>query len=189
VIHKVQPGENLYRLSLKYNVTVNDLKSWNKLTSDAISSGQILRVSIQTVIETKQPTTEVELRQKQMEFWRDIGAFIVFASQNGFQMTFGEFWRTPYQQAEHFRTGASKTMNSLHLIRLAGDFNIWKNGRQLFAKGISNEQYLIDLEEAKPLGVFWMSLSPDNVWGGDWNRNFNFLDEKFRDPYHFEKKQ
>lgn len=189
MIHKVQPGENLYRIGLKYSVSVPDLMTWNKLSNENITSGQILRVSIDTVIEKPTPPSEEALIAKQKRFWRDMGHFINFAGTNGFEMTFGEFWRTQFQQAEYFRTGLSKTMDSMHLIRLAGDFNIWFEGRQLFVAGISNEQYMIDLECAKPLGEYWMSLSPDNVWGGDWNRNFNFLDETFRDPYHFEKRR
>ena len=47
--------------------------------------------------------------------------------------------------------------------------------------------YSTDLEIARPLGEYWMLLHPDNVWGGDWNRN-GILDETFKDPYHFEIK-
>ncbi|MBF8961777.1 LysM peptidoglycan-binding domain-containing protein [Pontibacter sp. FD36] len=44
-IHTVASGESLYVLSRKYNVTVNELKAWNNLSSSALSIGQQLRVT------------------------------------------------------------------------------------------------------------------------------------------------
>lgn len=45
VTHIVQPKEGLYAISKKYNVTVQQLKEWNKLETDALSIGQELIVS------------------------------------------------------------------------------------------------------------------------------------------------
>ena len=42
--HTVAPGENLFRISLKYNVKLDILKQWNSLNSDAIRQGQELIV-------------------------------------------------------------------------------------------------------------------------------------------------
>ena len=75
------------------------------------------------------------------------------------------------------RYSRSKTMDSRHIQRLAGDFNIFKNG-----------VLINDAKTIQPLGDFWMTLNTDNVWGGDWNRNHNTIDETFKDPYHFEMK-
>ncbi len=44
-IHVVQPKEGLYSIAKKYNVTVADLKKWNKLESDQLSIGQKLKVA------------------------------------------------------------------------------------------------------------------------------------------------
>lgn len=44
ITHKVVKGDTLYNLSKRYNVTVDDLKKWNKLTSNNINLGQILQV-------------------------------------------------------------------------------------------------------------------------------------------------
>lgn len=46
--HKVRRGENLAGIAAKYNVTVADLKSWNRLTSNRIKSGQYLTVKSPT---------------------------------------------------------------------------------------------------------------------------------------------
>ncbi len=42
--HKVQTGDSLWSLSKKYNTSVTQIKSWNKLSSDVIYTGQNLRV-------------------------------------------------------------------------------------------------------------------------------------------------
>ena len=44
VIHKVQPKETLFSISKLYNVSVDDIKSWNYLTDNALSVGQDLRI-------------------------------------------------------------------------------------------------------------------------------------------------
>ena len=47
VYYKVKAKENLYRLSLKFNCSVAQLKDWNNLTNeDYIQTGQILKVVI-----------------------------------------------------------------------------------------------------------------------------------------------
>ena len=42
--HSVQKGENLYRISKRYNVSVEDIKKWNNLRDNTISLGQILSI-------------------------------------------------------------------------------------------------------------------------------------------------
>ena len=128
------------------------------------------------------------LSDRQKIFTKNIGLLIGKAYDLGFELTFGEVYRTLEQQKIYFDSGRSKTMDSRHLQRLAVDFNIFKiiNGDPFLLFGI-NSMYSTDLEIARPLGEYWMSLHPDNVWGGDWNRN-GILDETFKDPYHFEIK-
>ena len=43
-VHVVKPGETLYRISLRYGVTVNKVRKWNKLPDDIIEVGQKLIV-------------------------------------------------------------------------------------------------------------------------------------------------
>jgi len=42
--HVVVKGDTLYNLSKRYNVTIDDLKKWNSISSDGINLGQILQV-------------------------------------------------------------------------------------------------------------------------------------------------
>lgn len=44
-IHEVAPKEGLYAISKKYNVSVQDIKNWNNLTSDQLTVGQQLIIS------------------------------------------------------------------------------------------------------------------------------------------------
>lgn len=47
-IYKVQAGDTLWRISQKFNLTVEQLKSFNNLTSDNIYTGQELKTAITT---------------------------------------------------------------------------------------------------------------------------------------------
>ena len=42
--HTVRRGENLFRIALLYNVTVDDLRRWNRITNDNIRVGQVLQL-------------------------------------------------------------------------------------------------------------------------------------------------
>ncbi len=117
------------------------------------------------------------LSDKQKIFTFNISKLITFAFSKGYELTFGEVYRTEEQQKLYVAQGKSKTMDSRHLQRLAVDFNIFKDGQLI------NDPAII-----QPIGDFWITLNTDNVWGGDWNRNHSILDETFKDPYHFECK-
>jgi len=122
------------------------------------------------------------LSSKQKTFTFNVSLLIAYAYSNGFQLTFGEVYRTLEQQKIYFNSGRSKTMNSNHLNRLAVDFNIFYDGKMLF---FDEKKYSVDVETVRPLGEYWESLHPLNRWGADWNKN-GINDETFRDPYHFE---
>lgn len=50
VTHKVEPGETLSSIASKYQVTTEDLKSWNNLTRNSVRTGQKLRVTTTAAI-------------------------------------------------------------------------------------------------------------------------------------------
>lgn len=117
------------------------------------------------------------LRQKQSRFVRLVTRLIDFATAEGFELTFGETWRTPEQAELNAMSGALrqaviKTLrpvlpaladilekdprkgirNSLHCDRLAVDFNLFRDGRPV--------------ADHRALGEYWESLAPDCRWGG-----------------------
>lgn len=94
-----------------------------------------------------------------------------------FDVTVIEGIRTKERQAELFAKGASKTMNSKHLTGRAVDlapYPIDWNDKQRFV--VMAEHVLA---AAKELGV-------KVRWGGDWNQNGDWKDERFFDGPHFE---
>src|SRR4029077_13600316 len=44
IAYKVKPKETIYSISKKYNVKIDDLVSWNQLTSYHLKTGQQLRI-------------------------------------------------------------------------------------------------------------------------------------------------
>lgn len=113
--------------------------------------------------------------KEQSIFAFNVAALLSAFQIREYQISFGEAYRTPEQEAIDISKGISKTSNSMHLKRLAIDLNIFKNGVQV-----------TDAKELIEFGNYWRSLNTLNRWGGDWNKNGIATDEKFSDPSHFE---
>lgn len=110
----------------------------------------------------------MSLREEQSKFTRDVHKLLTWAFSMGYEITLGEAFRTPEQQAIYFKSGRSKTMNSNHLKRCAIDLFVFKDGKLLSTK-----------EEMQPIGNAWESLSKENRWGGNFSG--------FVDVPHFER--
>ena len=53
--HRVVVGDSLYSLSKRYHVSIDQLRAWNKLSSDDIQLGQVLRVTGSNTTVAKAP--------------------------------------------------------------------------------------------------------------------------------------
>jgi len=98
----------------------------------------------------------MSLGNKQRQFTRMVGLLIEWAYQNGYELTFGDAYRDPRvfgPVGEKKGYGRSK---SNHKVRLAVDFNLFKDGR-----------YLTATEDHRPLGEYWESIG--GAWGGRFN--------------------
>ncbi len=60
IYHHTLPGENLYSISIKYQVTVADLKMWNSLVGDEIVAGQQLKIHVDSNYEVEQTQLETD---------------------------------------------------------------------------------------------------------------------------------
>lgn len=116
---------------------------------------------------------------------------ILLEAINYADFTLLEGARTPQRQAELFKTGATKTLDSKHLVgpgtgRSLSDavdiapfpLDFGDTSRFYFVAGVITSA-------AKRLlanGTIKFSLR----YGGDWNRNQIFKDETFKDLGHFE---
>ena len=109
----------------------------------------------------------MKLSENQQIFSLNIADLIHFANSEGIGLTFGDAYRSLYQQKHYLTNGKSKTMNSKHLKRLAVDFNFFIDGKLTYNK-----------KTLQKLGDFWESLHSKNRWGG------NF--KTFKDVPHFE---
>lgn len=115
------------------------------------------------------------LRQQQSIFLKNFAELILWAFANGYEVTAGELQRGQQQHEYNVANGLSKAKASLHLTRMAGDLNLFING-----------VYTSNTADYKALGDKWVSMHPRNRWGGDWNKNGDYKDEKFWDGNHFE---
>lgn len=94
------------------------------------------------------------LREKQSLFVRLVAKLIIRAEELGYELSFGETYRTPEQAILNAKAGKG-IKNSLHTERLAVDLNLFKDGR-----------FLGSTEDHRKLGEWWETLHPDCRWGG-----------------------
>lgn len=107
---------------------------------------------------------------EQAAFLIDFCKLVQYCTETlGWKVTAGELWRPVEMQRIYVQTGRSKTMESKHLIRLAGDLNFFIAGT-----------FVCTVEDIKPAGDYWESLNPKNFWGGNFNT--------FKDVPHFERR-
>lgn len=105
----------------------------------------------------------IKLSDKQQVFTHNIGKLIVWAYEQGYELTFGESYDDD---------GVGHMKGSTHYIRLAQDFNLFVEG-----------QYITDSNHPayKRLGAAWKALNPENKWGGDFTKkdgnHFSMLHE------------
>lgn len=109
----------------------------------------------------------MKLSQKQGIFAVNFAKLILFIESKGWYCTVSWVYRPDDIQDEMFRNGLSKTRESQHELKLAGDLN-------LFVDGV----YRTDKEAYKPLADYWKSLHPDNVAGYDWGWDGNHFEMK-----------
>lgn len=64
----VQKGDTLYSIANKYNITVNDLKQFNNLTTDTLYIGQVLQIPTQ-IIPIEPTETEIYIVKKGDSLW------------------------------------------------------------------------------------------------------------------------
>ena len=95
------------------------------------------------------------LRDKQSLFVALVAELIREAYRQGFELTFGECYRSPEEAARLAQLGKG-IAKSLHTQRLAIDLNLFKDGR-----------YLSSAESHRPLGEWWKRQHPLTRWGGD----------------------
>lgn len=107
------------------------------------------------------------LREKQSLFARHVARLIDRAFELGFEVTFGETWRSPAQARLNAQRGMG-IARSLHGDRLAIDLNLFRDGK-----------YLTESEDHRPLGEWWEQQHDLARWGGAFGdgNHYSFLHE------------
>ncbi|MDE7179919.1 MAG: transglycosylase SLT domain-containing protein [Muribaculaceae bacterium] len=59
ISHKVEPGQSLYAIAQLYDVSVDDIKTWNNLTRNNVRTGQQLRITTAADIANNSSAREV----------------------------------------------------------------------------------------------------------------------------------
>ena len=99
---------------------------------------------------------KMTLGQHQRKFTLMIAQLVIFAYSKGYELTFGDSYRDPRLHGEIGESKGYGRANSLHKLRLAVDFNLFKDGK-----------FLQSTDDHKELGEFWESI------GGSWGGRFN----------------
>lgn len=97
------------------------------------------------------------LRETQSLHVKYTAQLIDWAYSQGYELTWGQTLRTQAEADANAASGAG-IVHSLHLIKLAVDLALFKDGVNLTAK-----------EDFQPLGDYWKSLDQQCCWGGDFH--------------------
>ncbi len=96
------------------------------------------------------------LREEQNKFARDVNKLLAWAFEMGYEVSFGEAFRTPEQQDIYVKTGRSKTYNSKHLKRCAIDLHFFKGGELCYPEAAGRTWQ--ELDSKNEAGMFWKSF-------------------------------
>lgn len=96
------------------------------------------------------------LGQKQRKFVRMVADLIIWAYDNGYELSFGDAYRDPRLHGALGVKAGYGHPRSGHKQRLAVDLNLFKDGAFLQAT-----------EDHRPLGEKWESMG--GTWGGRFN--------------------
>jgi hypothetical protein len=102
----------------------------------------------------------------QRKFTRDIADLVIYAYEElGYELTYGDAYRSPRVHGDQGERGAATYGRtwSAHKQRLAVDFNLFIDG-----------EYQQSTAAFAELGEYWLTLDPDNVWGGDFDDGNHF---------------
>jgi len=98
----------------------------------------------------------MSLRVDQSRFARMVAQLIIWAYDNGYEVTFGDAYRDPRVFGKVGQYKGYGHASSKHKSRLAVDLNLFRDG-----------EFLTGSEDHRPLGEYWKTLAEDASWGGD----------------------
>ncbi len=106
----------------------------------------------------KAEVEEMTLGDKQRLFSMLLAELVLWAYDEGYEITYGDFYRDPRVHGQVGSKQSYSSSASCHKSRLAGDLNLFKDGK-----------YLTSTEDHRPLGEKWESMNELCRWGGHFN--------------------
>ena len=91
-------------------------------------------------------------REKRCRFSYFLSKLVIYAFECGYEVSFQDV----FAHDGHCH-------NSLHYVGLAGDLNLYLDGK-----------YLTETKDYEFLGKKWRQYSPNCTWGGDWDDGCHF---------------
>lgn len=93
--------------------------------------------------------------QKQRLFTRLIAELVIWAYEQGYELTYGDAYRDPRVHGKHGEKKSYSAAGSVHKMRLAVDFNLFIDGK-----------WMTDTSDHLPIGEKWESMHELCRWGG-----------------------
>lgn len=100
----------------------------------------------------------MKLSEKRILFSQLISKLVLWAAENGYDLAYDQVKRSQAEASANAASGKGIS-NSLHLVGLAADLNLYVNGI-----------YQETTEAHKAIGEKWKSMHPLARWGGDFTR-------------------
>lgn len=128
----------------------------------------------------------LKLSDEQFIFSKNVAVFLHWLTVHHIKWTIGEVWRRAPAQKWLLKKGWTKVLKGQHTKKKAIDLSIYIEDSLYVPLRNIIENYDI----ISHIGLFWKSLHPKNVWGGDWliDEEGNFKENGFVDLFHFEMK-
>lgn len=158
--HEVQRGETLFSIAQQYeNVTVQDLRDWNDLDSDDLSTGQIL--SLEPQGREDEITHVVEPKETLFSISKQYGVTIPelrsWNNLSGNNLTVGQEL-TIYRDSADENTGSEEESLVVDTETQRNDYYTVKSGDTLFEIARTHDMTVDELRELNNLGTDNLSI-------------------------------
>ena len=142
--HPVLPGDSLHKIAFKYDVTIKELKSWNKLRSDRIYVGDKLKVKV---------TGHVRSVKKHMHEVKSGETLSGIAKK--YHVSVGDLL-------------AINRLKSKHMLRIGQELAVYVEGPEEVSESIGRPQsgHLVSGVQMRK-GKGYTLKRPANAWGTD----------------------
>ena len=138
--HKVEKGQTLYQVSKMYNVSVDDIKKWNKLENDNIKEGQELIIYLfeDKLVSAKEKENEDKKETEQIDEEKEEDVVVVDQPKDGKDNVIVEEGIATYVDDQSFNSRSSLALHKTAPIGTIIKVTNLLNGKEVFVKVVGN---------------------------------------------------